>query len=137
MKRIRVHGSEHVQAALSQARELGRPVTLVSPVALSVGIGWWRELMGMAARQFPDMRFEGVLDCGPSAGLALAALRTGAGPVMVNVAQDVREKLADIARQAGTRVETDGPAVLDLLEVSQPAAACRDWLGADDAGLDA
>lgn len=130
MKRIRIHGLAQVRAALGAACALDQPVALVSPVACPAGIGWWRELLRLAAAEFPDTAFTAVLDCGPSAGMALAAIRTNAGPVEVKVDAVVLEKLADIARQAGTQADPGGAAALDLTESADPAQACRDWLTA-------
>lgn len=122
-----------MRAALTAARAAGCPVTLVSPPATLAGIGWWRQLLARAAADFPDTRFGAVLDCGPSAGLALAAIRVGAGPVAADVDAAILVKLADIARQAGTAVEGGGKPALDLLGMPDPAQACRDWLAAEDA----
>lgn len=130
MTRIRIHGADHMRAALEAARELGRAPVLLSPPATLAGIGWWLQLMALARAEFPDVAFEGVLDCGPSAGTALAAIRYGAGPLEAGVDDAVLEKLADIARQAGTRVEGGGGLALDLAGMSDCTRACRDWLTA-------
>lgn len=134
MKRVRVHGLEHVRAALAAAREAGCAVALVSPTAPAAGIGWWRRLMARASAEFPDVTFEGVLDCGPSAGMALAAIRSGAGPLEASVQAEVLAKLADIAQQAGTRAEGGGNAALDLLGMPDVSRACRDWLATEPGG---
>lgn len=136
MKRVRVHSLEHARAALGAARDAGCAVALLSPAAPAAGIGWWRRLVALMAAEFPDVSFEAVLDCGPSAGMALAAIRCGAGPLEVSVRADVLAKLADIARQAGTRAEGGGNAALDLLGPNLPgmsdaSRACRDWLAAE------
>lgn len=128
MSPIRVHSPNHVRAALAAARDLGRTATLLSPQAGLAGIGWWRALMAQAAAEFPEVSFTGVLDCGPSIGLAMAAIRTGAGPVQVAADAAVLERLADIARQAGTWVDGDAAPGLDLLGTPDPGLACRDWL---------
>lgn len=132
MKRIRVHNLDHVRAALAAARENACAVTLLSPAAPAAGIGWWRRLMALAGMEFPDVTYEGVLDCGPSAGMAMAAIRCGAGPLEVSVEANALAKLADIARQAGTRAEGGGNAALDLDLLGMPdqSRACRDWLAA-------
>ncbi|MGE5517078.1 MAG: hypothetical protein ACM31D_14815 [Bacteroidota bacterium] len=133
MKRIRIHGADHMRAALIAARDTGRAVVLVSPQAGLAGIGWWRRLMAQAATEFPDVMFESVLDCGPSAGMALAAIRTKVGPLQVSVTPDVLAKLSDIAQQAGIRAEGGGNHALDLLGMPEASRACRDWLAAEDA----
>jgi hypothetical protein len=125
---IRIHSLEHARAALDAAG--GHPVTLVSPpsAASFPGIGWWRQLVAAARQEFPDARFDAALDCGPATGMALAALRTGCGPVWVQTDAMVLAKLADMAEQVGTRAEYGGNA-LDLLGMSEPRQCCRDWLG--------
>lgn len=133
MKRIRVHGLDHVRAALTAAREAGCGVTLLSPAATLTGIGWWRHLMAQAAAEFPDVDFEGALDCGPSAGAALAAIRAKAGPLEVSVASEVLAKLTGIAQQAGVRAGGGGSPALDLLGMPEASRACRDWLAKEDA----
>ncbi|MCR6628952.1 MAG: hypothetical protein NVV74_02235 [Magnetospirillum sp.] len=137
MRRIRVHGPEHVRTALQAARDLGRPVILISPPAAAgfPGVGWWRALMALAAQEFADVAFDHVLDCGPAAGHALAAIRSGAGPVALEVETEVFAKIADIAEQAGTRAESGGGKdALDLLGMPAPGLACREWLEAEDTG---
>lgn len=133
MKRIRIHGADHMRAALTAARETGRAVVLISPIATQAGIGWWRRLMVQAAAEFPDVKFESMLDCGPSAGMALAAIRTKVGPLRVSVTPEILEKLSDIAQQAGVRAEGGGDHALDLLGMPDASRTCRDWLAAEDA----
>lgn len=124
---IRIHSLEHARAALSAAA--GREIVLVSPPSCASfpGIGWWRELVAMARAEFPGARFEAVLDCGPAAGMAMAALRAGAGPVWVQAEDAVLEKLADMAEQVGTRAGNGGT-TLDLLGMPEPDRCCREWL---------
>jgi hypothetical protein len=135
VKRIRVHGIAHARAALTAARAAGVPVALLSPAATQAGIGWWRHLAAQATAEFPDARFQAVLDCGPSAGMALAAIRAKAGPLEADVSAEVLERLADIAQQAGTQVTGGGEPALDLLglEMSDASRACREWLAAEGA----
>lgn len=130
---IRVHDWDQVAAALTAARELARTPTLLSPPATQAGIGWWRELVCLARQEFPEVAFTALLDCGPSSGLALAALHNGAGPVAVKVDAVVLEKLADIARQVGTFATEGGKPALDLAGMSDPSRACRDVLRAEGA----
>lgn len=97
---IRVAGLDDARAALAQAQ--GQTVTLISPPLGQPGLGWWRAVVWALRSEFPDRDFRTVADCGPSAGLALAALRAGLGPVAADVPADVWGKLNDIATQAGT-----------------------------------
>ncbi len=71
-----------------------------------------------------------MIDCDADAGLALGALRAGWRAVRFSGRDDVRAKLADIAAQHGAEIVTGAAdtAPLDLLDVAQPAAACRAFL---------
>lgn len=133
MTTIRVHDWDQAVAVLATARTLGHAPTLLSPQLSQAGIGWWRELVRRARAEFADVAFEAVADCGPSAGLALAAIRDGVGPVAVAVGGEVLEKLADIARQAGTLATEGGEPALDLAGMSDAPRACRDVMVANDA----
>ena len=103
MKAALIHTLDNARAVLAAAHADAEAVMLVSPPLTQAGLGWWRELLWMVRAEFPHARFEGVADCGPSAGLALAALRDGLGPVAADVPPDVLQKLDDIARQRGPR----------------------------------
>lgn len=92
---IRVAGLAEARAVLANAQ--GQAVTLVSPPLTLPGLGWWRELVRALRAEFPHVDFQAVADCGPSAGLALAALRAGLGPVTADVSPDVREKINAMA----------------------------------------
>jgi hypothetical protein len=135
---IRVHSAEHARAALGAARACGQAATLISPPAAAslMGTGWWRELIAVARTEFPDVAFEAVLDCGPAVGLALAAIRCGAAPIMVAARSDVFGKIADIAEQAGTKAIAEGSEALDLLGMPDPGLACREWLAVKPAGAE-
>lgn len=97
---IRVAGLDDARAALANTQ--GQAVILISPPLAQPGLGWWRELVRALRTEFPGVDFQTVADCGPSAGLALAALRAGLGPVAADVSAEVWDKLNDIATQAGT-----------------------------------
>ncbi len=130
---IIVHTLEHVRVALAAAAELGYPVVLRSaPGAASyLGAAVFREMVALAAAEFPGAAVTAVLDCDDQPGLALNALRRGIMAVRVDVAPEVAARIADIAAQTGAIVDTsDGP-VLDLLDAKDPAAASRAWLSAD------
>lgn len=136
MKTVRVYDNAHVRAALEAAQATGQEITLLSPPAAAclAGIGWWRHLIAQARTDFPAVAFTAVLDCGPATGVAMAAMRDGAGPVAVQADREMMAKLAGIAEQAGTGVEWGGRVALDLLDVPNAALACRQWLGAENPG---
>ena len=64
---------------------------------------------------------------------SLAALRAGWVRVVFSGPPDMLEKLADIAAQQGARVVGGGAeaAALDLLDMADPLAACREFLGGE------
>jgi hypothetical protein len=118
---IVVHSLAHAVAALQAAAEAGAPVLLLSAVGagLSAGAGWWREVVA-AARDLVQSsparaRADALLDCGDDAGAAQAALREGVEAIVFSGRDDVRERLADIARRRGSRVHRERPCqALDL-----------------------
>ena len=90
---IVVHSLGHAVAALQAAAEAGVPVLLLSAVdaGLSAGAGWWREVVAAARDSVEEIVFSGR--------------------------DEVRERLADIARGRGSRVYRNRPpAALDLVD---------------------
>jgi hypothetical protein len=68
-----------------------------------------------ARKAVPEARFSALLDCGASAGAALAAIRSEVESIIFTGRPDVARRLADIALQYGVQFETERPAaVLDL-----------------------
>jgi len=116
---IVVHSLGHAVAALQAAAEAGKPVLLLSAVnaGLSAGAGWWREAVAAARDLVPSATVDALLDCGDDAGAAQAALREGVEAIVFCGPDEVRERLADIARQHGNRVYRERPqAALDLAD---------------------
>jgi len=131
MKRaIIVHSLEHVAAALGAAKSMGVEITLHSApgAARSLGALFFRDMVGIGTAGFPEVVVRAVLDCGEDPGLALNAFRHGIKAVRVTVPTDVQARLGDIARQSGAVLDEGDPQLLDLLDVADPEAACRDWL---------
>jgi fructose/tagatose bisphosphate aldolase len=131
---IIVHSLDHALAALAAAHGLGMAVTLRSApgAAAYLGASVFRDMTAEAGHAFPDVPVTAVLDCGNDPGLALNALRQGIKALRLDVAPDVRVRVADIAAQ--TDAVLDGALVpaLDLLAVAEAEAACRAWLAAAD-----
>jgi hypothetical protein len=130
-KRIIVHSLAHARAALGAARALKRPITLVSAAgcAGSAGPLWFKSLIDAAATEYPAA-VAAVLDCGDEPGMALNALRHGLKRLRVAGEPSALTRLKDIARQSGAAIETGKPPpALDLLDVRDPAAAVRAYLG--------
>src|SRR3954447_21131855 len=120
---IVVHSLGHAVAALQAAAESGQPVLLLSAVDAgpSAGAGWGRGVV-TAARDSVQSSPSGatadaLLDCGDDAGAAQAALREGVEAIVFSGPDEVRERLADIARGRGSRVHRNRPpAALDLVD---------------------
>src|SRR6185312_11226338 len=128
---IIVHSLADARAALGAAAALGIAVTLASAPAAGgyAGPGWWQAMLDLAAADFPEARFDAVLDCGAEPGTVLAALRLGLRRVRFTGNDDAARRLADIAAQQGAVLEREAPeAALDLLDCRDPAAACRAFL---------
>ena len=128
---IIVHSLADARAALGAAAALGVAVTLASAPGAGgyAGPGWWQAVIDLAAADFPEARFDAVLDCGAEPGTVLAALRLGLRRVRFTGNDDAARRLADIAAQQGAVLEREAPeAALDLLDCRDPAAACRAFL---------
>lgn len=132
--RVIVHSLEHAKAALLAAAEASCAVTLESPSGAAgyMGAQFFKSLVDQARDGFPDVAATGILDCGDMPGLALGAIRTGVDCIRIDAPPETRARISDIASQAGVGVD-DGPAsALDLLDVADPLAACRDWFSSAD-----
>ena len=91
------------EAALRAARDSGTAPTLVTPedAAAFYGAGYLAALQERARREFPDVAFTLIVDCGDAAGYALACLRAGVKTISMEPTND---KIADIARQMGAEL---------------------------------
>ncbi len=90
-------------AALEAARAGGTSPILVTPedAAAFYGAGYLAALQNRARREFPDVDFTLIVDCGDAPGWALACLRAGVKVISMNPMND---KIADIARQMGAEL---------------------------------
>lgn len=90
-------------AALEAARAQGTSPILVTPenAAAFYGAGYLAALQERARREFADVDFTLIVDCGDAPGWALACLRAG---VKVISMDPMNEKIADIARQLGAEL---------------------------------
>ena len=61
---------------------------------------------------------EAAIDCGPDAGVAMAALRGGWKHLIFRGDDRVRTKLADMAAQMDAKLDDTAPDALDLLDVA-------------------
>ena len=87
-------------AALSAARAAGRSPVLVTPenAAATYGAGYLAALEARGRKEFPDVAFMLIVDCGDTPGYALACLRAGVRRISM---REPNDKIADIARQMG------------------------------------
>jgi hypothetical protein len=127
---IVVHGLAHAEAALAAAAALGVPVTLASaPDAGGYGGAlWFDRLVALARQAHPAARATALLDCGDRPGLVLAALRQGIDQVRFTGSARVAGKLTELATAQGAEIRRGRLAALDLLDIDDPAAACRAYL---------
>ena len=137
-----VYSLRDAVAALGAAKALDRPLRLITPLCFAASLGprVARELIDAALATIPSPRASWIIECGSDAGLAMAALRAGALVIRVDLREDVRARVADIARQQGARLalaDDAGPA-LDLADVTDARVACLRWLSAPrEAAVDA
>ena len=91
------------EAALQAARRDGTAPLLVTPegAASVLGAGYLGALQARAERDFPEVDFELVVDCGDAPGHALACLRAGVKRISMRGDND---RVADIARRRGARL---------------------------------
>jgi len=127
---IIIHSLEQAVTALKAARELDRPVTLTSPpgAAAYTGALWFREVVKQAQLEVPQADVSSILDCADKPGLVMAAFRQGVLRVRFTGAPEAAEKLQAMADAESLNLLTGPLEALDLLDVTDRAAACRDWL---------
>ena len=100
---IVVRDWRQTEAALQTAREKKTSPVLITPegAASHYGAGYLAALQARAEKEFPDIDFELIVDCGDAPGHALACLRAGVKRISMSEANG---KIADIARQMGARL---------------------------------
>lgn len=114
-----VHSLAHAAAALDAAAAAGLEAVLLSAAdaGISVGPGWFRELVAAARATVPAAASVALLDCGSDAGAVQAAIRARVEGVVFTGRADVAERLAAIAVERGVQFVTARPqSVLDLVE---------------------
>jgi len=100
---ILVRDWRSTEAALQTARADKTSPILVTPegAASFYGAGYLGALQNRAEKEFPDVAFELIVDCGDTPGHALACLRAGVKRISMSEHND---KIADIARQMGAQL---------------------------------
>lgn len=91
------------EAALLAARANGTAPVLLTPedAASRYGAGYLGALQARARREFPDVPFTLIVDCGDAPGYALACLRAGVTKISLSTWND---KIADIAHEMGAEL---------------------------------
>jgi hypothetical protein len=128
-REIVIHSLSDAMAALAAAATRGVSVTLASApgAALQVGPSWFKAVIEQARERYPGVAVTAILDCGDEPGAAMAALRTGLKHLRFHGAEALRPKLAEMGA-----VFADPPeAMLDLLDLKEPGAACAAFLDKD------
>jgi hypothetical protein len=100
---ILVRDWRSAEAALLTARADGTSPILITPesAASFYGAGYLGALQERAEKEFPDVDFKLIVDCGDAPGHALACLRAGVKLISMSEPND---KIADIARQMGAEL---------------------------------
>ena len=100
---ILVRDWRQMHEVLQAARDAGQAPTLVTPenAAATYGAGYLAALQERARREFPDVAFTLIVDCGDAPGYALACLRAGVRTISM---AESNVKIADIARQMGAEL---------------------------------
>ena len=123
-----VHGLADLRAVFAAAGAAGKPlVAWTAPGAAGyAGVLYLKKAVEAARADVGEAPVRVVLDCGGDAGHALGALRMGWTDIAFGGVPKLREKILRIADQTGARlVAPDSAAALDLLDESDPEAACR------------
>jgi hypothetical protein len=113
-----IHALSHATAVVRVATELGRPALIKSAPGLATTLGpeGFLAILEKAGANESDLT-TGVLDCGIEAGTALGALRRGVKAIAVDLNDDVKAKIVDIARQQGAEIVDNEDSALDLLDL--------------------
>lgn len=116
------------RSALIAAAEFGvAPVLASAPGAAGyLGAGTWRALEDLWREEFPETPFLGLLDCGDSAGDALAALRAGVKALRLDGRAETVAKIAAMAETLGATVNPETGPACDLAGRRDPLAAARE-----------
>lgn len=114
MPAVIVHGLHQAEAALAAAGARGVLLLSAPGAAGFAGPAWFLALAAAALRRHPGPRAEAAIDCADAPGTALAALRAGAGIVVLDGACPAFGAVAAAAAEAGARLLPERPPALDL-----------------------
>ncbi len=129
-----VHGLDQALVALGHAGPAGVLLLSAPDAAARAGAAWFLALLAQARATHPAIPCEAALDCGAWPGLALGAIRAGAGIVILSRACPAFAAVAGAADEAGVTLWDRRPAALDLggLDLRRRDAQKRiaEWLSA-------
>ncbi len=114
-------------AAAATAAQMRVRVRSAPWFAGAYGVPVFAAMLEAVREAYPAAEMAAVLDCGPSAGLALIAFRHDLD-IRIACSAEVRVKLTEIAAQMGRSIQPDDGPVLDLSACRRPEADCRAWL---------
>ena len=114
-------------AAAAAAAQLRLDIRSAAWVADAYGPMVFAAMIAAARRAYPDADIRGILDCGDSAGMAMAALRHGLD-VGITVADPACAKLRQMAERSGRKVVTGEGPLLDLRGEPDPFTMCSRWV---------
>jgi len=122
LMRVVIHGIDHARVACKVASKISGQIELWSAngAAGFIGPAWFQEIINLVRLEFPQIKIDGVLDCGTSSGYALAALRQGITHICISSRYLSSVKLKQIAQKHGAVVETHRPVLLDLGLTNNP-----------------
>ncbi|MBO6521534.1 MAG: hypothetical protein JJ900_11520 [Rhodospirillales bacterium] len=120
-----VHNIGHVRDAVTTAKELGRPVTLISApgAAASLGPDVYRRMVEAALSESSATGISAVIDCADDPGQAMQAIRLGCRNIRLDADEDVLRKLRDMT----TGEVLDGTP-LAAYDMSQGSGNLAAWL---------
>jgi len=134
VKRIIIQGIEHAHYACKIANNINPKTNLVIELwsdkngAASLGPAWFKGIIDIVKKDFPELKIIGVLDCGEAAGHALAALRQGISCIHTSTRPSVVIKIKMIADKVHAEVRTRRPRMLNLIEQRDPCTSLQKFL---------
>jgi len=101
MTRVGVERIMRFAFRLAQSRPRKLLTVITKSNAQRHAMVMWDEIALQISKEFPDVAFTLVVDCGDAPGHALACLRAGVKTISMRESND---KIADIARQMGAEL---------------------------------
>lgn len=118
------HDRAQAQAAILAARQVGRPLALITARAAGA-VGGPALYLEMVRQAGGGAETELIVDCGDNAAVAVEALGLGAAAVVLRGTRAVQARVGAIAEGLGARLLRRRPVAHDLPSAADPAAFCR------------